>query len=102
MIWLKGAVSDFAALLRVQRIRVLNDDRFYSNILAANAANPELAFVEIFPQNTNGTSGPGGAKPLPQRSFGCNNARSQPTACSCRSEHGKSQAAVIAGKFPRL
>jgi hypothetical protein len=66
MISLKGAVSDFAALLQVQRIRVLNDDRFYSSyILAANSANPQLAFVEIFPQNANGTSGSGGANRYP-------------------------------------
>jgi type II secretory pathway pseudopilin PulG len=59
MIRLKGAVSDCAALLQ----RALDDDRFYSSyILAANGVNPESAFVEIFPQNANGTSGSGGAK----------------------------------------
>jgi type II secretory pathway pseudopilin PulG len=61
MVRLNGAVSDFAALLQVQRIRALDDDRFYSSyIVAANGANPELAFVDIFPQNANGTSGSGG------------------------------------------
>ena len=59
---LKGAVTDFAALLQVQRIRALDDDRFYSTyFLAANGTNPEMAFVDIFPQNANGTSGTGGA-----------------------------------------
>jgi Tfp pilus assembly protein FimT len=67
MIRLKGAVSDFVAPLQVQRIRALDDDRFYSSyILAANGANPESAFVEIFPQNANGTSGSGGAKRDPR------------------------------------
>jgi type II secretory pathway pseudopilin PulG len=59
---LKGAVTDFAGLLQVQRIRALDDDRFYSTyVLAANGANPQMAYVDIFPQNANGTSGTGGA-----------------------------------------
>ena len=62
MIRLKGAVSDFAGLLQVQRIRALDDDRFYSTyVLAANGANPQMAYVDIFPQKANGTSGTGGA-----------------------------------------
>jgi Tfp pilus assembly protein FimT len=59
---LKGAVTDFAGLLQVQRIRALDDDRFYSTyVLAANGTNPQMAYVDIFPQNVNGTSGTGGA-----------------------------------------
>jgi len=62
MVRLNGTVSDFAALLQVQRIRALDDDRFYSSyIVAANGTNPQLAFVDIFPQNADGTSGSGGA-----------------------------------------
>ena len=58
----KGVVSDFAGLIQAQRLRAIDDDRYYSTyVLAANANNPQEAFVDIFPQNVNGTSGTGGA-----------------------------------------
>jgi Tfp pilus assembly protein FimT len=58
----KGAVSDFAGLLQAQRLRAVDDDRFYSTyVLAAGGNNPQEAFVDIYPQNVNGTSGTGGA-----------------------------------------
>lgn len=59
---IKGAVSDYASLLQVQRLRAVDDDRFYSTyLLPTNGNNPQEAFVDIFPQNVNGTSGTGGA-----------------------------------------
>ena len=58
---LKGAVSDFASLLQVGRIKAVDDDRYYSTyVLAANGNNPKQGFVDIFPQNADGTSGAGG------------------------------------------
>lgn len=58
---LKGAVSDAAGLLQVQRIRAVDDDRYYSTyLLAAAGNNPQQLFVDIYPQNLNGTSGTGG------------------------------------------
>jgi prepilin-type N-terminal cleavage/methylation domain-containing protein len=58
---LNGSISDFASLLQAQRIRAVDDDRFYSSyLLAATGTNPRMAFVDIFPQNLNGSSGTGG------------------------------------------
>ena len=53
---LKGAVTDFASLVQVQRLRAVDDDRYYSTyILAGNGGSQ--AFVDIYPQQNNGTSG---------------------------------------------
>ena len=61
MIRLRGAVTDLASLVQVQRIRALDDGRFYSSyILPANGNNPQMAYVDILPQNVNGSSGTGG------------------------------------------
>ncbi len=58
---LRGGVSDFASLVQVQRLRAVDDDRYYSTyVLPANANRPQEAFVDIFPQNNNGTSGTNG------------------------------------------
>jgi type II secretory pathway pseudopilin PulG len=58
---LKGAVTDFASLLQTGRIRAVDDDRYYSTyVLAANGNNPQQGFVDILPQNPDGTSGTGG------------------------------------------
>jgi type II secretory pathway pseudopilin PulG len=58
---LKGAVTDFASMLQTDRIRAVGDDRYYSTyVLAANGNNPQQGFVDIFPQNPDGTSGAGG------------------------------------------
>jgi len=58
---LRGAVSDFASLVQVQRIRAVDDDRYYSSyVLPAGANTPQEAYVDIFPQNNNGTSGTNG------------------------------------------
>ena len=53
---LKGTVSDFASLVQVQRLRAVDDDRYYSTYILAGAGTSQ-AFVDIYPQNTNGTSG---------------------------------------------
>lgn len=58
---LRGAVSDFAGLVQAQRIRAVDDDRYYSSyVIPGNGNNPQMAFVDILPQNINGSSGTGG------------------------------------------
>lgn len=58
---LKGGVTDFASLLQTARIRAVTDDRYYSAyVLAAAGNNPQQGYVDIFPQNADGTSGTGG------------------------------------------
>src|SRR5260370_36910904 len=57
---LKGAVTDFASLVQVQRLRAVDDDRYYSiYILAGNVSLD--AFLVIYPQQNNGTSESQGA-----------------------------------------
>jgi hypothetical protein len=59
---LKGGVTDFASLLQTARLRAVDDDRYYSvYVLAAAGNNPQQGYVDIFPQNADGTSGTGGA-----------------------------------------
>ena len=59
---LRGAASNFASLLQTARIRAVQDNRFYSvYVLAQSGSNPEEAYVDIYPQNANGTSGNGGS-----------------------------------------
>ena len=59
---LRGAVSDFASIVQVQRLRAVDDDRYYSSyVVPAGTNRPQEAFVDIYPQNNNGTSGSGGA-----------------------------------------
>jgi Tfp pilus assembly protein FimT len=58
---LNGALADFAGLLQVERLRAVDDDRYYSTyILAPGGSSPLQAFVDIYPQNVNGSSGTGG------------------------------------------
>ena len=58
---LKGGVTDFASLLQAARLRAVDDDRYYSiYVLAAAGNNPQQGYVDIFPQNADGTSGTGG------------------------------------------
>jgi len=54
---LRGAGSDFAALLQQARMRAVQDDRYYSVYLLPNT-NQE--FVDIYPQAVNGASGSNG------------------------------------------
>jgi Tfp pilus assembly protein FimT len=55
---LRGAATDFASLIQVERIRAVDDDRYYSAYVLGN--NPQEGFVDIYPQNANGASGGGG------------------------------------------
>lgn len=54
---LSGAVTDFASLVQVQRLRAVDDDRFYSSYVVTSSNGAQLAFVDIYPQNVNGSSG---------------------------------------------
>jgi prepilin-type N-terminal cleavage/methylation domain-containing protein len=57
---IRGSESDYASLLQLARTRAVNDDRYYSvYIQAAAGAAPQMAYVDIYPQNVNGTSGTG-------------------------------------------
>ena len=57
---IRGAESDYASLLQMARMRAANDDRYYSVYIQAPVGNgPQLAYVDIYPQNPNGTWGTG-------------------------------------------
>jgi len=57
---LRGSEADYASLLQMGRSRAVNDDRYYSvYIQAAAGNNPQMAYVDIYPQAVNGTSGTG-------------------------------------------
>src|SRR5258708_3966240 len=59
---IRGAETSYAGLLQMARTRAVNDDRYYSvytKLAAGN--NPQMAYVDIYPQNVNGTSGNGPA-----------------------------------------
>jgi prepilin-type N-terminal cleavage/methylation domain-containing protein len=58
---LRGAVSDFASLLQTARIRAVNDDRYYSIYTITPSGAPSQGFVDIYPQNADGSSGSGGS-----------------------------------------
>jgi len=52
---LRGTGSDFSSLLQSGRIRAVQDNRFYSIYILASA--PQQAYVDLWPQNVDGTSG---------------------------------------------
>lgn len=56
---LTGAVNDFSSLMQIQRLRAVGDDRYYSSYVLT-FMSPHQAFVDIYPQNLNGSSGTGG------------------------------------------
>jgi len=57
---IRGAETGYAGLLQLARTRAVNDDRYYSvYIKAATTTNPQMAYVDIYPQNPDGTSGNG-------------------------------------------
>jgi type II secretory pathway pseudopilin PulG len=57
---IRGSEADYASLLQIARTRAVNDDRYYSVYIQPTAGNvPALAYVDIYPQNVNGTSGAG-------------------------------------------
>jgi prepilin-type N-terminal cleavage/methylation domain-containing protein len=59
---LRGAVSDFASLLQTARFKAVDDNRYYSiYALTPSGHAPWQGFVDIYPQNADGTSGSGGS-----------------------------------------
>lgn len=61
---IRGAESSYASILQMARTRAVNDDRYYSvYIQAAAGNNPQMAYVDIYPQNINGSSGNGPTGP---------------------------------------
>ena len=62
---LNGAVGDYANLLQQSRLRAVRDNRTYQVHIAATGtlAPPndtiQLAYVDVYPQNNNGSSGDG-------------------------------------------
>jgi len=57
---IRGSETDYAGLLQLARTRAVNDDRFYSvYVKTATTTTPQMAYVDIYPQNVNGTSGNG-------------------------------------------
>ena len=57
---IRGSETSYAGLLQLARTRAVNDDRYYSvYIKTATTTTPQMAYVDIYPQNVNGTSGNG-------------------------------------------
>jgi prepilin-type N-terminal cleavage/methylation domain-containing protein len=56
---LRGSEADYAGLLQLARTRAVNDDRYYSVYIQPVAGAEQIAYVDIYPQNVNGTSGTG-------------------------------------------
>ena len=57
---LRGAETAYAGILQMARTRAVNDDRYYSVYTKlATGNNPQMAYVDIYPQNINGSSGNG-------------------------------------------
>src|SRR4029077_6589962 len=57
---LRGAESDYASLLQMARMRAATDDGYYSVYIQQPAgAAAQLAYLDIYPQNANGTWGTG-------------------------------------------
>jgi prepilin-type N-terminal cleavage/methylation domain-containing protein len=57
---LRASETSYAGLLQLARSRAVNDDRYYSvYIKAATGTLPQMAYVDIYPQLVNGTSGNG-------------------------------------------
>ena len=57
---IRGAETSYASLLQMARTRAVNDDRYYSvYIKTATGTTPQMAYVDIYPQNVNGSSGNG-------------------------------------------
>jgi len=57
---IRGAETSYAGLLQLARSRAVNDDRYYSvYVKTASGNTPQMAYVDIYPQNINGVSGNG-------------------------------------------
>jgi Tfp pilus assembly protein FimT len=60
MVRLQESAIDYASLLQRARMRAVQDDRYYSVwVQTAAGNNPPIAYVDVYPQNANGTSGRG-------------------------------------------
>lgn len=60
---LRGTSSSFSAVVQTARWRAVQDDRFYSvRFLTQNGALE--GYVDIYPQNVNGSSGNGSSGPI--------------------------------------
>ena len=59
---LRGTATDYASLLQRTRIRAVEDNRFYGQRVGNDPNNPTavIAYIDIYPQLGNGTSGQGG------------------------------------------
>jgi prepilin-type N-terminal cleavage/methylation domain-containing protein len=60
---LRGVGSDFSGIVQTARWRAVQDDRFYS-VRFITQNGPLEAYVDIYPQNTNGSSGNGAGGPM--------------------------------------
>ena len=57
---LQESAIDYASLLQRARMRAVQDDRFYSVwVQSATGNQPNMAYIDIYPQNANGLSGRG-------------------------------------------
>ena len=56
---LRGTATDYASLLQRTRIRAVEDNRFYGQRVGNDPNNPNavIAYVDMYPQLGNGTSG---------------------------------------------
>ena len=60
---LHGAGTDFSGIAQAARWRAVQDDRYYSVYFITQGGTLQ-AYVDIFPQNINGSSGNGSAGPM--------------------------------------
>ena len=59
---IRASETSYAGLLQLARARAVNDDRYYSVYTkTATSTTPQMAYVDIYPQNPDGTSGNGPA-----------------------------------------
>jgi len=58
---LRGTATDYASLLQRTRIRAVEDNRFYGQRVGNDPNNPTalIAYIDMYPQLGNGTSGQG-------------------------------------------
>jgi prepilin-type N-terminal cleavage/methylation domain-containing protein len=57
---IRASGTSYAGLMQLARSRAVNDDRYYSvYIKTATTTTPQMAYVDIYPQNVNGSSGNG-------------------------------------------
>ena len=59
---LRGAASDYAALLELSRVSAIRDNRYYSTYILASAGGSQIAeaYIDMLPKSLTGASGNGG------------------------------------------